>query len=61
MSSILRVEELLERSYFTGSVPFLSTSYSSKTCGGPDDAFTSTTVFEKCGDKLALEGRNTMS
>ena len=53
-------EALLERKYFTGSMPLLTPNHGYKTCGCPE-AFTSTTICKKCGVKLALEGRNTTS
>ena len=46
-------EALLERRYFTGSMPLLTPHHSFKTCGGPV-ALSSTTTFMKCGGKLAL-------
>ena len=44
----------MEQTYFTGSMPLLSTNHSSKTCGGPE-AFTSTTNIKDCGVKTSLE------
>ena len=38
----------MERKYFTGSMPLLTPNNPFKTCG-VDEAFTSTTIFGKCG------------
>ena len=40
----------MEQKYFTGCLPLLTPNNSFKTCGGPE-AFTSTTIFKKCGGK----------
>ena len=41
-------EDLLERIYFTGSMPLLTANHSFRTCGSPE-AFTSATMFMICG------------
>ena len=45
-------EALLERKYFTGSMPFLTPIHSFETCGDPK-ASTSTTIFRKCGGRTS--------
>ena len=43
----------MEQRYFPGSMPLLTPNYGFMTCGGPK-AFTSTTIFEKCGVEISL-------
>ena len=50
-------EDLLEQKYFPGSIPLVTPNHCHKLCGDPE-AFTSTTIFMKCGAKLACEGRS---
>ena len=50
----------MEQKYFTGNMPLLTANHTIKTCCGPDDAFTSTTIFEKHGVKLAEELSETL-
>ena len=49
-------EGLLERTYLTECMPLLTLSHSFETCGG-HDAFTSTTIIEKCGGKISFGGQ----
>ena len=50
-------EALLEQRYFTGSIPLLNPNhYSLRTCGGAE-AFISTTIFMKCGEKTNSGGQ----
>ena len=50
----------MEQKYSTGSMPLPTPNHTLRTCSGPE-AFTSTSIFEKCGVKLAQEGRKVTS
>ena len=53
---LMSKECLLERQYFTVCMSLLTPNHSFMTCGGPE-AFTSTTIFMKCGGKTSSGGQ----
>ena len=52
-NKLTQKEALLEQKYFTGSIPLLTPRHNPKTCSGPE-AFSSTTIFKKCGGKTRV-------